>query len=942
MTNNLPSKLESFLDMMRQEEDLARHGFDLLTKRPEPEQYFDALRESGFFDPKNNSGPAPSANPELVYIPFWHALNYLRAVAERAVVKNDNELVEKLLQVIRDVSSFKDPSTGNPRDNYHTYYRFAEIVGVLPLSSIKLADIRLMSVWLSSKFDRGLVAVELSKGLLTRLLASDAPDSIEKMCALLEECMVFEWVPEEKRHLRELVTVVDDYWLREILNTHARAMGAKAGIKAVLVFEKGLRSIFSDKRRNYGSTLWRPAIETSSQNLDSRAAESRFIEGMRDALDGWIEAAPEAACDYVTRALRDDAEIIRRIALHAVTEHFDLLGGGFEEVIRPKLFTSGHRHELYRLLSVHFGELSAQGRVAVADAIRNLPLPATGDDREQRLKYTQRDWLSAIKNHPEGVELFAEFAADPQLGPLSEHPDFLSYHEMRSGPGPTPFGAESLIAFAEDGSLVERLNGFTEIDSWRGPTLGGLVAALQQAVASQPNLFLPLLSVFHGAKAPFQHALIQGFNNVFNLPKDQQPDFDWEAAWPKLMTFFTECIADPEVWSKIEEKERIDLVPTRDWMRSLISGFLEAATRHDETAYPEVLLPQGLALIRALLDGAPASELNVKDPMSSALNTEKGRAIGALYNHALRACRLAKSKENSTDSAWATVKDVFDAEMAKCRDANYEFSTLTASYIANLEFMNYPWLVSNAAGLFPMKDYPNNFIVAIGGLAYASPSRRSYQLLASNGVFDAALSAKLEDQHGRDRVIEWISLAYLWDDEELDSSIVRKVFAGGAGDLETVAEFFWSVRGDNLTDKQRLKVVKFWDRCLTWAGLQARMPEQLMARLSRLSPYLTTLDDEGKRLLLAVVPYVHNDYATDQMVEEIARLTDSNPPAAAEILERMLEAGAPSYDIDNKLKELIEKLAAFGLRDAAIRCAEKLRKTLPGMLDLYKRLSTSN
>ncbi|MGY3585963.1 hypothetical protein ACVIGB_004978 [Bradyrhizobium sp. USDA 4341] len=191
-------------------------------------------------------------------------------------------------------------------------------------------------------------------------------------------------------------------------------------------------------------------------------------------------------------------------------------------------------------------------------------------------------------------------------------------------------------------------------------------------------------------------------------------------------------------------------------------------------------------------------------------------------------------------------------------------------------------------------------------------------------------------------MIEWVSLAYLWDDEELDSPIIKKVFAGGASDLETMAEFFWSVRGDKLTEKQRLKVLGFWDRCLVWVRSQAKTPTQLMARLSRLSPYLTTLDDEGKRLLLAVVPYVHNDYATDQMVEEIARLTDSNPPAAAEILERMLEAGAPSYDIDNKLRELIERLAAFGLRDAAIRCAEKLRKMLPGMLDLYKRLGASN
>ena len=100
----------------------------------------------------------------------------------------------------------------------------------------------------------------------------------------------------------------------------------------------------------------------------------------------------------MNNALQDEAEIVRRIALHTVTEHFDYLRPAFEAVIGPKLLTSGHRHELYRLLSEHFGELSPAGKAMVIDAIRNLPLPPTGEERERRRKYIQRDWLSAIRN----------------------------------------------------------------------------------------------------------------------------------------------------------------------------------------------------------------------------------------------------------------------------------------------------------------------------------------------------------------------------------------------------------------------------------------------------------------------------------------------------------------------------------------------------------------
>ena len=146
--------------------------------------------------------------------------------------------------------------------------------------------------------------------------------------------------------------------------------------------------------------------------------------------------------------------------------------------------------------------------------------------------------------------------------------------------------------------------------------------------------------------------------------------------------------------------------------------------------------------------------------------------------------------------------------------------------------MSHQWLVDNVTLLFPARDYPNNFKVAVGGLAYAKPTRRIYQLLASNGVFADALSIRLDDRQSRDRVVEWISLAYLWDDEELNSAIVQRIFSGGVHDLETMAEFFWHVSDEKLTDKQVTKILMFWDRCVAWSQSQERVPEQLMARLS--------------------------------------------------------------------------------------------------------------
>ena len=90
------------------------------------------------------------------------------------------------------------------------------------------------------------------------------------------------------------------------------------------------------------------------------------------------------------------------------------------------------------MLATRFLEFSEQAKSAVIDAIKRLPIPSRGEDRERRLQYTQREWLSAIKEHPQASAWFADLKVVKELGDLTEHPDFLAYHETRWGPGPAP------------------------------------------------------------------------------------------------------------------------------------------------------------------------------------------------------------------------------------------------------------------------------------------------------------------------------------------------------------------------------------------------------------------------------------------------------------------------------------------------------------------------
>lgn len=116
--------------------------------------------------------------------------------------------------------------------------------------------------------------------------------------------------------------------------------------------------------------------------------------------------------------------------------------------------------------------------------------------------------------------------SDQALGALSEHPVFHAYMESWSGPGPTPYRVQELLAFAEDGSLVERLNAFQQADSWRGPTTRALVDTLEEAVVLATQAVLGIISAFLHAKRPFQYGIINGFKRAWEAPPDKRPEVE--------------------------------------------------------------------------------------------------------------------------------------------------------------------------------------------------------------------------------------------------------------------------------------------------------------------------------------------------------------------------------------------------------------------------------
>jgi hypothetical protein len=327
--------------------------------------------------------------------------------------------------------------------------------------------------------------------------------------------------------------------------------------------------------------------------------------------------------------------------------------------------------------------------------------------------------------------------------------------------------------------------------------------------------------------------------------------------------------------------------------------------------------------------------------MHYAINAAKGKVVEALFNHALRECRVADKASGKHADVWESMRPTFERELDKCKDGNYEMSTLSGSYIANLDYLNRDWLIANVEKIFP-DDYPMNFTCAVDGMAYAAEHRSVYQLLTDKEIIDKALRLKLKGHHSREKLIQRIALAYLWGDEGLDGPRFSFLFGSNAvSDLEEVGDFFWSVSSQKLRAEQVTRILDFWNRCVEWSQTLDEPPAALLSSLSKLACYVKDIGDREKGWLLAVSPYVHVGHDADRFIEELERLADTYPKETGAILGRVLETYKPVFDFEDKLKFLIRKIAAAGggERSAAISYADKLcQLRLKGMCELFREL----
>jgi hypothetical protein len=939
----LTANQESFIDRMTQGEEYAQQGFRLLLQREDFEEFFAPLCDAGLLAPANNRGPEPADQPGYYRIPYWPALDYLVAVAKKANTNHDMALAAVVIDVVIAATQHRDEA-GKPIDNYHTYRQFAEILANLPIDSITDDLVDLVPVWLSGQFDTGLVGSELGSKVLPRLLGSDVRGAVSKACRILDYVTRLKWVDQRlgETTRRELKTALDDYWLGELIKKTAADFGRRAGREALDAVRAHLVELFNGPDRNRESWLMRPAVEDHEQNRRGGGPENRLIDAFRDILVSWNATDVAAAKPYVANLVEAGPEMLRRIGIYCVNIQFELLQELVPTVLATAFVDTNLLHESYDFLSAHFTQLTDAQKDAVLDSLRSIVVDHNLEDPEKRLKYIQRRWLKAIKGkgyNPADtwfVQLSVDLGYAAEVEDDDSHPSFHSYMTSYSGFGKSPYSSSELIGFAREGTFVQKVNEFEPGQRFRGPTVRGLIDAVEEAVVAEPKLFLGKIGSYDQAKNFYKYAIISGAKKLWDKNKKTADDLDWNQLWKTLLDYLDVLTGRVEFWIAPDLPSEGG-TPDRRWISSLIADFLGGGAHSDDHSYPPEYLPTGERILLRLLDRAEADDgYQGSDPMTHAINTTKGRTIDALVSHTLRSCRVADKGGNGHASVWERLHSVYDQELAKSINANFEFATLMGAYVENLRYVSADWVDANFEKLFPVQ-YGETLRCAAEGLAHAPVSKRLYEQLREHGIIIHVLHDRDEYRHGRENMVERIGLAYLWNTEPLNGPIFTEIRdAGYESDAVHISHWFWTLSRSDVNDDQVKQIIQYWKWCLDWASREPKSPAHALSTLGLLACYIDEVNDETFELLKVVAPRMQDQHNDTSFTKELKRLAEAAPQRIGLVVKEMLIGFIPMLDYENSLRDVVLRVAEVD-KELAMELADKLRK-LQGFLAIYDSL----
>ena len=863
------------------------------------------LKDAGWFDPRNQSirqdGPDQS---EYYRSSVWHALKYVEKVANHTQGAPCEKTFNILADIVNTIVDYTN-DLGESVASDHTDWRVITIICALPIEQIESRHITFIGISLESG-DTTLVNSAIGKTVLPKLLKG----GFEELTLALLEVMLSAKIIDGR-----IISVMDEYWLRDALNTHGEAISELCGVETAQIAIAQIRDIIGQ------APHWFNFIQRVEGGI-SKDSDRNYAELLVSFTSTLFRSAePNRIMESVEGLLREPHDILRRIALNVITHHYMDLKHLFWKWRENPLEDVKLKPELYQLIQTNCCIFDKFELDQVLDWIESAQYIVSADDfetREKIIAYRKREWLSALME-TSNAEILSAYQKYEQINPAKlENPGSLFNIEIWAGSS-SPLTVEELSAMSNT-QIAEYLAEFKEqevIVRRSDPTEEGLARTLKECVETNPQRFTDDLQSFQGVKNFYQHSLLYGFLDAWRDKKE----FDWAA----LLKFIHQILSSEQFWNEQHETG----LNYRDWVLSVVADLVIDGTKNDKHAFDVQLLPLAEEIILMLVGRvksenpviATSNGIQTVDLPLTFGGSVKGKTFTAMVDYALR---FARTNNIEQGSRWPlSIKKEFNNRLDRSIEPSIGFSFALGAYLPNLLYLDKEWVISNIDNIFPQQDEDYWRVAFSGYLFYSDILEELHYLLKAHGHYQKGLNTDFTNTEVQERLVAHVCTGWVEDSETLNdknSLIHQLINSDNPNLLSHLVHFFWRQR-DNLSPKVKAKVVPAWRALFEVLSQKSDVLEyhEVLSRLSGWVALVDKIDAEVLKWLKMSTQHIRGFTDSAFFVEELLPHATKTPAEVGDIYLEMLTHNVyPSHDQEH-IQEIIRALYKTGYMEVANR-----------------------
>jgi len=857
--------------------------------------WFSHLSEQGIF----KNPPDPIKTDKGIIMPYWEATDYLIRVA--------NVYADEVAEIITHIKT----------ENFRVYEQLTKAaiqMPAQPASRIARAAIDWLAV--PNQF----FLVDHCGELAVHLAAGDEWKPAMALCEALIETTI-DPVPasmkdnpyfrsrarfkhdahEVERFIRNRIPALADIRLEEVIEL----------LEGQLVKTMNLDQ--SDTELSY----WRHAVEDSQQNTGHGECKDVLMEAIRDLLLDWTDHDTGSVKKILEKYTEYEDSIFRRIALYVIQVKKQPYAELARQLLtnRALLYDVMIHHEYMHLLGDCFDLLTPGQQQQLLAWILDGPEEREGvseEKKEVRKNFWIRDRLHMIKQHISPDLISRLESLNKQFGE-PEHPDYLMYTTSWSG-SVSPL-TQTQVEEMPDDELIEFLKTFTSGRGLHDPTSEGLSDAIKSAVVNDPARFARLAPQMIGErmKASYVYALLNGLETAWKEGKN----FEWEPVI-HLCEFL---VSLPQVSNQNSEQDSSEEDPVKwNHISGAVADLLKEGLRRDEHAIPPDYLPRiREVILKVVEDPHPTSE-EERDMLTGgnqsaamlSLNCNRGKAMHALIDYALRYVRVRKAEKDDKDPfsngrrMEPEVHRVLDNKLDKTKDPSFAVHSLFGWYLPNLLYLDRQWIEESLPRIFPSDPEASEYweaawdsYVAYVGHFYTDIYRllRPQYIRAINSM-ERSTSTEPRRERPDEKVAEHLMIAFTNDLEKLEDpdGLLIQFYTHASDHIrEHAVWFLWRVQQEQKPDKGAdlwLKMRHLWEVRVA-AALGADGSYEMREELSSYAWWLEDAPEnlsELYDLLEPIVPYLEVGTQGRHVLEYLAKQAEALPTQASRLLLQLAQA----------------------------------------------------